>query len=178
MPENFTRKLQLLSPRSFISRRDAETQSILGLPSAEVSELESGDPNWESRHLGGSRWGTPIKSLLPWGLSPRVILTQRHRDTEAQRVSSCLRHVLYFRGVVQFMQNMHILPVFASLCVRRAGWGKGGICKICTYHFPESVWEHVGQILSLHNRWLWYNSYQRMFLVRSQCGACGGTGRE
>ena len=33
-------------------------------------ELESGDSNWESRHLGGSRWGKPIKSLLSWGLSP------------------------------------------------------------------------------------------------------------
>ena len=31
--------------------------------------MESGSSNWESRHLGGSRWGKPIKSLLPWGLS-------------------------------------------------------------------------------------------------------------
>ena len=36
-------------------RRGAEYAEGFKLPAAEVSELESGDPNWESRHLGGSR---------------------------------------------------------------------------------------------------------------------------
>ena len=52
-----------LAIRSEPSRANASAESFLGLPAAGVSELESGGSNWESRHLGGSRWGQ-IPSLL------------------------------------------------------------------------------------------------------------------
>ena len=68
--------------------RDTEAQSFLGLPAAGAGvrgrELGTGCSKGAPALAARPRRLKPIKSLLPWGLSPRVILTQRHRDTEAQ----------------------------------------------------------------------------------------------